>query len=324
MVLRMSVDVRPLAIEDIDAWCAIIADGRSRESGSTVDAGALAAALRDGDALTGKVLRLAARRGGVVMGAADCRQQPGGTFLRAYVTEPHQRAGVGRELVDAAVAWSRAADAARVTAAVVAGGPGETFAASLGARTVIRLVTLERTLDDPAPHISLPSGLRPVSWTAHCPDGLLPSYADLKTRIADAPDAHLQLDCPEWTPADVRAWEARYGRHILVCGATDEATGALVGLTEVVAPDVGTADQIDTAVDRAWRGRGVGTWLKATMVDRLRTDRSDDAGRRLDRIVSTINERNIAMMAASERVGYRVARRRRLVAIDLREDSISS
>jgi GNAT superfamily N-acetyltransferase len=183
---------------------------------------------------------------------------------------------------------------------------------------VIRLVTLERSLDRPAPHIPLPSGLRPVSWTAHCPDTLLPSYAELKSRVADAPDAHLQLDRPDWTPADVRAWEARYGRHLLVCGATDEATGELRGFTEVAAPDAGTADQLDTAVDRAWRGRGLGTWLKATMVDRLRTERSGGEDRSLDRIVSTINERNAPMRTASERVGYRVAWRRRLVALDLR------
>ena len=252
-----------------------------------------------------------------MVGVADCRVQPGGTFLRVYVTESHRRVGLGRGLLDAAVRWSRGVGAARVTAVVVAGGPGEAFAASVGARTVIRLVTLERTLDRPAPTVPLPSGLRPVSWTAHCPDALLPSYADLKSRVADAPDAHLQLDRPEWTPADVRVWEARYGRHLLVCGATDDATGALVGFTEVIAPDAGTVDQIDTAVDRAWRGRGLGTWLKATMVDRLRTERSGGDDRRLDRIVSTINERNTPMRAASERVGYRVAWRRRLVAIDL-------
>jgi hypothetical protein len=53
------------------------------------------------------------------------------------------------------------------------------------------------------------------------------------------------------------------------------------------------------------------------MVDRLRIERSSGDGCRLDRIVSTINERNAPMRTASERVGYRVAWRRRLVAIDL-------
>jgi GNAT superfamily N-acetyltransferase len=313
----MSVDIDLLANDDIDAWCAIMADGSSRESGSTVDPGVLAAAFVDADSSTEDVLRLSARRGGLVVGAADCRVQPGGTFLRMYVTEPHRRAGLGRALLEASMTWSRAAGAARVTATVVAGGPGEAFAASAGALTMIRLVTLERRLNRPAPHVPLPSGLRPVSWTAHCPDPLLPSYADVKSRVADAPDANLQLDRLEWTPADVRASESRYGRHLLVCGATDEATGALIGFTEVVAPDAGTVDQIDTAVDRTWRGRGLGTWLKATMVDRLRTERPGSDGRRLDRIVSTINERNAAMRRASERVGYRVAWQRRLVAIDL-------
>jgi|GEM_PF-1734450 len=312
----MPGDIGPLATKDIDAWSAILADGQARESGSTVDAATLAAAVVDSTASTTGVLRLSARRGGLVVGAADCRLQPGGTFLRVHVTEPYRRAGLGRALLDAAVTWSRDAGGARVTATVVADGPGEAFASSVGARTVIRLVTLERMLDSPAPSVGLPPGPGPVSWTAHCPDRLLPSYADLKNRVADAPDADFQLDHPEWTPADVRAWETQCGRHLLVCGATDDTTGTLVGFTEVIAPDAGTVDQIDTVVDRAWRGRGLGTWLKATMVNRLRTESGGD-GPRVDRIVSTINERNVAMRTVSERVGYRPAWRRRLVAIDL-------
>jgi hypothetical protein len=53
------------------------------------------------------------------------------------------------------------------------------------------------------------------------------------------------------------------------------------------------------------------------MVDRLREERSGGDGPRIDRIVSTINERNVAIRTASERVGYRIAWQRRLVAIDL-------
>ena len=69
----MPADIGPLATGDIDVWCAIIAEGRARESGSTVDAGALAAALFDGDTSTEDVLRLSARRDGLVVGVADCR-----------------------------------------------------------------------------------------------------------------------------------------------------------------------------------------------------------------------------------------------------------
>lgn len=220
----MSVDVQPLASYDIDAWCAIVAGGRARESGSLIDGTDLAANIRHRAEPSTDVLRLSARRDGHVVGAAECCVQAGGTFLRLYVGDPHRRAGVGRVLFDASVTWSRARGAAGITATVVTDGPGEAFAAAVGARTVIRLVTLVRTLDRPAPPVQLPSGLRPVSWTTHCPEPLLPAYAALKSRIVDAPDAELQPHRPEWTPADVRAREATQRDRLSVGGAVDAVT----------------------------------------------------------------------------------------------------
>ncbi|HEY7177062.1 MAG TPA: GNAT family protein [Micromonosporaceae bacterium] len=300
--------VAPLSPADVIAWCEIVSQGRADESGTLIPPEIMAGQIADGDGL----VRFAARRGSHVVGAAEIRPQHDGAFARIYVPVTYRRAGVGRALAAAVSDAATARHLARVNATVVAGEPGEAFAVALGARTVLRLVTVERRLDEPVAAVPEPDGVTAMSWAGRCPDHLLDGYADLKRHIMDAPDATLQIDGPVWTTASVRAWEARHGDRLLVDAAVDVSTGALVGVTEVFAAASGAADQLDTIVAPDRRGRGIGTWLKARMIDRLRRDWPA-----VDRLTSTVNERNTAMLIAAERTGYRVAWRRRLVAVDL-------
>ncbi|HKE66586.1 MAG TPA: GNAT family N-acetyltransferase [Micromonosporaceae bacterium] len=303
--LRVPADV--IAAEVI-AWCEIVSQGRLDDSGTLIPPELIAEQILADDG----AVRFAAHRDGLVVGAAEIRPQHDGGFARLYVPVAHRRTGIGRALSAAALAEATTRRMARVSATVVAGQAGEAFAAALRARTLIRLVTVERRLDEAAPAVPTPSGVAALSWTGRCPDALLDGYAKLKRHIMDAPDAALQIDGPEWTPAIVRAWEARHRGRLLVDAAVDEGTGALLGVTEVVAASSGAADQLDTIVAPESRGRGIATWLKATMIDRLRRDWPS-----VDRLTSTVNERNTPMLVASERTGFHVAWRRRLVTVDL-------
>src|SRR5262249_3775203 len=136
--------------------------------------------------------------------------------------------------------------------------------------------------------------------------------ARVKRGIMDAPGAALSVTDPPWTPEAVRGFEARADGTLHVCAAIDPGTGDLVGITEVIAPETGAASQVDTVVAPAWRGLGLGTFLKAEMVAWLR-----ETHPRVDKITSTINERNAAMLAVSVRAGYEIVWRRMLVMVDL-------
>lgn len=84
--------------------------------------------------------------------------------------------------------------------------------------------------------------------------------------------------------------------------AVHDATGEIAGFTELEltgeAPP--RADQGDTAVVPAHRGSGLGMWLKAAMLVRLRADRPDVA-----RIVAGNASSNVHMLRINERLGFR-------------------
>ena len=69
-------------------------------------------------------------------------------------------------------------------------------------------------------------------------------------------------------------------------------------------------EAVDTLPE--WRGRGLSTWLKADMIDWLRRDRPA-----VDRVTSTINARNDAMLAVCARLGFREVRRRQLITLSV-------
>jgi GNAT superfamily N-acetyltransferase len=309
------VKVRPLDLSgpDVGQWCAIYAAGHTAEAGSRTDPAVLAARLQDRpDAAQFAAFDDEAH----LVGAATVNHD-GETeaFARIYVDPAARRAGAGRALATAVSDWAGRNNRSRVKGTIIEGSPGERFASAFGASVVTRLVTVERLLDAAAPPVSPPSDLTLVRWSDRAPEEFLESYTVLRQAVGDAPDAGLQMDVAAVrTGAWVREWErdrTASGNELWVSAAVHD--GRLVAFTEVEVPPTGDASQHDTATLPQWRGRGIGTWLKADMIDWIRQDRPA-----VDRVTSTINARNIAMLAVCARLGFREAWRRQLVVVELR------
>jgi GNAT superfamily N-acetyltransferase len=289
---------------DLARWCDIYGQGRSAESGGEV-------AVRG---LPAGAACFAAWIGAELVGAATAG--PDGetdVFARIYVAGPARRRGAGRSLAHAVMEWSRERGRGVVKATVVAGGPGEAFADALGAEAVIRLVTVAHKLAAPPAVRPLPPGVRRLRWTNETPAVHLEQYATLRQVVGDAPDAAEQFDAAARTGQWVRAWERERtasGHQLWVSAAWDGST--LIGFTEAEVPEPGGASQHDTAVLPAWRGRGVASWLKADMIERLRAERPA-----VDQLTSTINALNTPMLAVCARLGFEELWRRLLVACPL-------
>jgi GNAT superfamily N-acetyltransferase len=144
-----------------------------------------------------------------------------------------------------------------------------------------------------------------VSWDGVPPEDVLDKYARVTTAMNTAPIGDMRWN-DEVADADrLRAW----GRAItergddpwVVCGRHDES-GEFAGLTEVLHLNrwPGHAWQENTAVDPAHRGHGLGLWMKATMLQRILTDRPDI------RFIETWNAaENEHMLRVNRRLGFR-------------------
>jgi RimJ/RimL family protein N-acetyltransferase len=294
---------------DIAQWGAIYADGRAAGSGGPVDVGGVIARLND--PTTGAFAAYVDDRlAGVATVTPDGDEL---AFARVYVAPAYRGRGAGRALAEAVRRWAAAQHRCGVRATVVADGPGEAFAARQQATVLLRLTTVERQLAEPAPSVPEPDGVDRLRWIDGAPAQHLAAYARLRQLVGDAPDAHLQFDASTRTAEAARAWEASVraaGHQLWVSAAVH--SGELVGFTEVEVGDGVEGAQHDTAVRSEWRGRGLGVWMKADMIDWLRTERPG-----INRITSTINAANAPMLAVCARLGFREIHGRLLVSVPI-------
>lgn len=329
MIDASAIDVRAIDPHDsrsFDEWFAVlhVTDLERRPEGpGWLRAERLARALdRDGPE---EHRCLVARQRGLVAGIADLemfrRENTHIARTDVRVLPEHRRRGVGRVLVEAAERMARASGRTEL------GGMDETptrasyvdtagpFARRLGFSVALRMVRRELELPLHPDHAAAlrqhpkasPAGYSLLTFADRWPDADMADRCELGRRMStDVPVGEQELDEEVWDEARVRAIEAGMAaqdRAKVTTAARHDATGHLVGFTEVVVP-LGAPEsswQHDTLVMREHRGYGLGLAMK---VANLWAVMARHPG---VRTISTWNAaENAPMIAVNEEMGFAI------------------
>ncbi|GAA0369083.1 GNAT family N-acetyltransferase [Actinoallomurus spadix] len=266
-----------------------------------------------------------ARAEGVVTGVARLRLFEGagrrhlGEFT-LHVHPGHRRRGVGTTLLRTVARAAR--DEQRRTLVVEASS--QTSGASfLEANGFTCALSLSLLLLDVAAARGVEEivgtehpGYRLTRWLGVVPDALAETFAEAKSSMGDMPTGKMDFGTTTWDTDRVRDMaevvEKRGDTLLTVAALHDDA---VAGFTELVIPvgDGTRAIQYDTAVVSPHRGRGLGLWVKAAMLDWLRAEWP------AVREIETDNaEDNTHMLAVNERLGFRPLRQTRQYQCDPR------
>ncbi|WP_433245250.1 GNAT family N-acetyltransferase [Streptosporangium sp. CA-135522] len=265
---------------------------------------------------------LATETGGAVVGVAGLRlfTSPGQDHLaelELHVRPDRRRSEVGSQLLATAVFAAEVEQRRSLLAAADDGGPGDAFCAARGFR---RVLTLDHLLldiaraDDAAADIEHP-GYELAGWTGTVPGDLADAFAAAKNAMNDMPTGDMDYGSQTWTADRVRAMAkvlADRGDTLLTIAALGK--GEMAGYTEIVirAGETRRALQYDTAVVPAHRGHGLGLWVKAAMVRRLRAEHPG-----IVEIETDNAQDNTHMLAVNRRLGFRSHRRTHEYQLDL-------
>lgn len=222
-------------------------------------------------------------------------------LLRGAVLPSHQRQGVGRQLVEAALAHT---DRPRVRARAFDGTAGEAALPHLGftrgrSNTLGELVLASR---DWATLSSPPEGYRFTRWVGSTPPGAMGDLAMLREAINDAPDID---GYGEYTPERIAEEDAATeasGITQYTVVAHRVISGQPAALTVVAVDDASpeVAVQMETAVLPEHRGHRLGTSIKADLAGWLRRERPDVRATH-----TWVDTENAAVLAVNRQLGVR-------------------
>jgi GNAT superfamily N-acetyltransferase len=271
-----------------------------------------------------QLFRLGDALGPVAVGALEVSRDDNLHWIRGdlFVDPDQRRRGYGGELLAHLEATARELGRGAILFWVVEDaaergrGPNRTFAPQHGYEVVEENV--QRDLEWPRPADELDRLERDwrgyaheyeiLSWRDATPESLVEGRAHLKAIMpVEVPDAGYGLEEEHWDAARLREHESRtdaMGRDLLVAVARHRATGELVGFSELTVSRErpGTAYQWDTLVERAHRGHRLGGLLKIATMRLLAA-----GGYETHQIMTSNNERNVAMIAVNEALGARVS-----------------
>lgn len=188
---------------------------------------------------------------------------------------------------------------------VPADDPGVRFALAHGYRLaqVERMSRLElpARVTTPAPSV----GYSLETWEGPTPDIHLADLATLHAGMStDTPVGELDFEAEIWDSDRVRAADARElngGRRLLTAAAVHQASGTVVGFSQLsVPPEEGRPiGQADTIVAASHRGHRLGMLLKAANLARLEVDAPGHPA-----IYTWNAEENRHMLNVNEAVGF--------------------
>jgi mycothiol synthase len=194
---------------------------------------------------------------------------------------------------------------------------GEAFMERLGATMGLATYTnqldirhLDRALLEAwlTPEPDTDAGFELGLWEGNFPESELQAVAELQAVMNGAPRDNLDMEDGTVTPEQVRQFEEvrrLRGNEQWTMYVRERATGRLAGYTEVRwHPELPSIlQQGDTGVWPEYRNRGLGKWLKASMLTKVLTDLPQV------RFVRTGNaQSNAPMLSINHRLGFRASR----------------
>ncbi|MDQ0935346.1 GNAT family N-acetyltransferase [Streptomyces turgidiscabies] len=269
------------------------------ESGAASRRLAWLAAGSDGMPLGSAFLRLFTREG-----------QEHLAELEVCVHHAERRQGVGTRLLEAAVAAARSDGRRSVVARAAEDSPGDRFLAERGFRRVLaltyaRLVLADADLAEITRIAELPHpGYRLTAWEGAVPPGLARGFADSRRAMDDMPMEDTDYGTVVWDVDRVLAAAtavAGRGDLLYTVAALDTTDGSVVGFSELVVPGDGRGDaqHYGTAVLPEHRGHGLGRWMKAESIRRVRERHAGLTG-----LLTDTASGNAPMLGINDELGY--------------------
>ncbi|SFR10680.1 N-acetylglutamate synthase, GNAT family [Lentzea waywayandensis] len=210
------------------------------------------------------------------------------------VLPQHRRRGIGTALLRAMPSLLRGRTVIEAWS-VFKDSPAEQFAAARGFRVVTTMTRQRLTLTDPPEIGELPAGYELVTWKGAAPEEFVEAYVEALNGIRDAPQGDTTIDLTQNTVESIRREEATAVavRWVVLLLHEGKAAGVTVVELNSVVPTL--AEQLQTVVLPAHRGKGLGRLIKARMLHNL-------AG--VEEIRTRTSSENEHMLRVNHSLGY--------------------